>query len=442
MSSLDNAISRLVARVRSRLGYWLLARPLISTAIALSMVFIIFEATRPALTVITAIFVTAIIIDHFTGKHLINAYRQWSSPRRQRLDEQHRLNTHAASTRIARRIDEHTFEYPKIVAVTAHDQFIELTVRLLPGQTLEDYQTAAEALRNNYRAALLPITQNLPGQVIITIFTHDPLARALTQRPRAADAELARLPIGITQTAQTATLTLKNQSGLLLAGMPGAGKSEAINTILARLLLSRPRVQYAIIDAKNSTSTLWAQPGALFTITDISDLTIVANHLEDLLERMHTRAQHLQELNVANLWTHGITEKFPLIVLIIDEAQMFFDTKSLPREQRATAERITASIRTLILHGRAYGFYTILATQKPTADAVPTAIRDNLTTRIAFHVATDDAAIAVLGDAARTANYSPVRDIRPGQPGIAIMQDETGEFQRIRIPLTDPRHLS
>lgn len=55
------------------------------------------------------------------------------------------------------------------------------------------------------------------------------------------------------------------------------------------------------------------------------------------------------------------------------------------------------AVATIVRKGRSAGWCVMLLTQKPTADSIPTNIRDNCVVRFALRVITREAAEAVLG---------------------------------------------
>jgi DNA segregation ATPase FtsK/SpoIIIE-like protein len=73
---------------------------------------------------------------------------------------------------------------------------------------------------------------------------------------------------------------------------------------------------------------------------------------------------------------------------------------------------------------------TILATQKPTSDSLPTDIRDNASLRVCFGVQSTYAASAVLGD-----DWSAASSVSPlgASVGIGVAAVD-GKFVRFRAP--------
>ena len=87
---------------------------------------------------------------------------------------------------------------------------------------------------------------------------------------------------------------------------------------------------------------------------------------------------------------------------------------------------------TLVKKGRSAGYTVIVTTQKPTAESLPTSLRDNCGLKISFRVATGEARKAALGDIDLDESNDPV-NIPMSQIGGAVMANENGAFTRVRF---------
>jgi len=93
--------------------------------------------------------------------------------------------------------------------------------------------------------------------------------------------------------------------------------------------------------------------------------------------------------------------------------------------------------------GRSVGICTIVATQKSTGDAIPTAIRDVCPVAMSFAQRTDEAAVAALGaDIRHFPEANPVALQDPVYVGVAsmVVQGRPG-FVRVRTPYVDDRDV-
>lgn len=104
---------------------------------------------------------------------------------------------------------------------------------------------------------------------------------------------------------------------------------------------------------------------------------------------------------------------------------MFDPTGLTDKDDKQGVDRCRRYVADMVKRGRSAGWVTIVMTQKTTADAIPTNIRDNCALRLSFAVATPEAARAALGplpDGSPSPVNIPIT--RPG--GLVAAQDGRG----------------
>lgn len=191
---------------------------------------------------------------------------------------------------------------------------------------------------------------------------------------------------------------------LLVAGSTGAGKSVAIHSMITSFLYRNPPdlLKFLIIDPKRVELSTYSGIPHLLTppITD-SKKTIQA--LRWAVKEMDKRYETLASAGVRDLASYneriakkvtkpetearvarsigeadGSREPMPYIVIIIDELADLM--VSFPRE-------VEASIIRLAQMARAVGIHLVVATQRPSVEVITGLIKANITSRIAFQVA-------------------------------------------------------
>ncbi|MGH7911212.1 MAG: hypothetical protein ACREQM_11515, partial [Candidatus Dormibacteraceae bacterium] len=123
-------------------------------------------------------------------------------------------------------------------------------------------------------------------------------------------------------------------------------------------------------------------------------------------------------------------------MLVIDEAHTFFAEVKGDKNLMALAAENRHLVEELVKKGRNVGIVTLLATQKSTGDAIPTAIRDVCPVALSFAQRTDEAAVAALGaDIRQYPDANPVALQDPTYVGVAsmVVQGRPG-FVRVRTP--------
>lgn len=309
-------------------------------------------------------------------------------------------------------------------------------LEVIPGKTIEDYRKSSDLLASNLRVYGIRFTQTLEQvrqgvcEVIITL--RDPLEKAVEYESVPAVKDMKNIPFALTETGEQYSLSFSNNSGLLVAGMPGSGKTGSMSSLFCRLIQS-PSFQSVVIDGKGGSDWSWIEKRstAYYSDPDLEELEEVLKRLENLRK---TRMEYQKEQRgKSNFWSLPLVPEHPVVMLLIDECQTYFDPKEgLTKEDKAHMANITALVKKLVLKGRSAGIFVIAMTQKTTADAIPTSIRDNCGLALSFRVKNADAAEAVLGSDIRQSEVTPVK-ITANQPGIAVLDTDNG-FTKVRVP--------
>ena len=190
---------------------------------------------------------------------------------------------------------------------------------------------------------------------------------------------------------------------LMIAGATGTGKSVSINTIITTLLYqnSPDDLKMILIDPKRVELTAFNGIPHLLTPTVVENGK-VANSLKWAIGEMERRYKMLQESasrdifsynekikpeqkkNIINEETGEVlgeeeVKRLPYIVIIIDELADIMASHS---------KDVEAAIVRLAQMARAVGIHLIVSTQRPSVEVLTGLIKANITTRIAFQVAT------------------------------------------------------
>ncbi len=169
---------------------------------------------------------------------------------------------------------------------------------------------------------------------------------------------------------------------LLIAGATGSGKSVCINTILTSLLFqnSPGQLKLILVDPKRVELSLYNDlPHLLAPVIVEPEKTISA--LKWAIIEMERRYQLLQSAGKRNIGDYNALkgkEGMPYIVIIIDE---------LADIMAVASKEVEGLICRLAQMARAVGIHLILATQRPSVDVITGLIKANITTRVAFSVA-------------------------------------------------------
>ena len=173
---------------------------------------------------------------------------------------------------------------------------------------------------------------------------------------------------------------------LLIAGATGSGKSVAINSLIVNLLYQHsPEIlRFIMIDPKRVELTLYNGIPHLLTPVIVEPKKAVSA-LKWATSEMERRYTVLSEKKVRDIGSYNSQvdakkgdDLMPYLVIIIDELADLMSTYG--REIEATVVRLAQM-------ARAVGIHLVLATQRPSVEVITGLIKANITTRIAFAVA-------------------------------------------------------
>ncbi|QDP94801.1 cell division protein FtsK [Microlunatus elymi] len=328
---------------------------------------------------------------------------------------------------------------PQLLDVTSTRWVDRVRVRLLPGQTLDDWAEIAHRLAQSFAVDACRVHSTDHVQVIEVWALHrDPLTDTVAPTDP-ADLDLDRLELGRAESGDRFRLGLLGHH-VLVVGATGSGKGSVIWSMIGQLApgLVDGSVRLWVIDPKGGMELA---PGeAVFdrfahgtTATDAGEVGLwegsFAGLLDDAVEVMRDRQDRLR--GVTRL--HQPTPGDPLIVIIIDELASLTAYVS----DRSMRKRIDASLSLLLSQGRAVGVSVVAAVQDPRKDTIP--VRDLFPTRICLRVTEPEHVTLALGAGTRAKGAQAER-IRHDLPGVGFVQvDGIPEPTRVRFAhITDP----
>jgi len=240
------------------------------------------------------------------------------------------------------------------LSLSAHSIRMELPIpgKALVGIEIPNKSTAIVRLRE-----VMQTTDFVNSKGKLTIA----LGRDVAGRPMVTD--LAKMP------------------HLLIAGATGTGKSVAINSLFISLLYrNTPQdIKFIVIDPKRVELNLYNGIPHLLTPVIIESEKAV-NSLKWAVAEMERRYKLLSEAGKRNIneYNEGNELRLPYIMIVVDELA---DLMSVAQQD------VEAAIVRLAQMARAVGIHLILATQRPSVEIITGLIKANITTRIAFAVA-------------------------------------------------------
>lgn len=187
-------------------------------------------------------------------------------------------------------------------------------------------------------------------------------------------------------------------SGVVAAGIPGAGKTAAADLMIAALLSCPDLARVFVADGKGGADWLWCKTYADRYTND--------DGFEGVLDMLHSAYDLMQQRLTTNYTQHGDSNFWHwgpdadsrMLCIVLDEVQTWTSPVGRDKETKAKAEEFIGLLQGLVKKGRSAGIVVLMLTQKPTTDALPSGIRDSAACRIAFRCTTPEMAKAALGN--------------------------------------------
>jgi len=203
--------------------------------------------------------------------------------------------------------------------------------------------------------------------------------------------DVLTIALGKDVTGRNIFASLEKMPHLLVAGSTGSGKTICLNSIIMSLIYrnSPKMMRLILVDPKRVEFSVYSSLPHLLTPI-IYDAHKVINALKWLIGEMERRFELLKEAGARDIVSYNEKvqkrlkgekenlEILPYIVVIIDE---------LADLMAARGRDIEGGIVRLSQLARAVGIHLVVATQRPSVEVITGLIKANITSRIAFQVA-------------------------------------------------------
>jgi S-DNA-T family DNA segregation ATPase FtsK/SpoIIIE len=276
-----------------------------------------------------------------------------------------------------------------VVEVSSGPSVTRYEIQLAPGIKVSKIVSLADNLAMSLAAIDVRVEAPIPGKSAIGVEVPNATPVMVTLREcletdefKSATSKLT-IALGKDVSGQYKYADLTKMPHLLIGGSTNSGKSVCLNVLIASLVYrNTPRdVRMLMIDPKRVELSLWdGIPHLMHPV--VKDVKQAAGIFRAALREMDRRYDLFATLGTRNLDGYNQrvpdTERLPYIVLIVDELA------DLMMQQGPEVE---TSICRLAQLARATGIHLVIATQRPSVDIITGTIKANISSRIAFAVA-------------------------------------------------------
>jgi hypothetical protein len=236
------------------------------------------------------------------------------------------------------------------------------------------------------------------------------------------------IPVGEDEDGNQVEVLLPERN-LLLGAEPGGGKSTVAQLLIAAAALDAS-ARLVLFDPKLVELSVWQGCCDRLVGPNVDEAIEV---LKQLIAELDDRYLTLLA-NRARKVTEG--DGLPLYLIVVEELAYFTNGPD-----RKAAQAFSTLLRDFVARGRAAGMVTVATTQKPSADVVPTFLRDLFGFRWALRCSTPEASDTILGRGWASQGYSAA-SIDPAARGVGLLLQEGGVPVRLRSCWLDDLDLA
>lgn len=304
-----------------------------------------------------------------------------------------------------------THYYPRIRRVRADGWRDRVSVRLLHGQSPDEFVARAESLAHSFGAMSCRVRQDKPRRIWLDLIHTDPLRDPIAPPALvelAADVDLRKVPVGAIETGRPWNARLLGNH-LLVVGSTGAGKSSVMWSLLWHLApaIAAGQVQVFGIDPKGGMEL--GRAPHLFERLVFDNGPDAVDLLDHVAGLVRTRADQLRRAGSA-AWSPD--SGTPFVLLVVDELA---DVVAYQTD-RALKTRANNALQVITSQGRAPGVCLLGQVQDPRKSVLD--FRHLFPTKIALRLDEADQVDLALGDGARTRGAA-AHEISEDTPGVA-----------------------
>lgn len=288
----------------------------------------------------------------------------------------------------------------RIKFINYKDNVIRLDIAGICGA--DTVESQKDFLKSYFRVKDIEFTDNLNGKIDLKLIDNSKFEKNYEVIPQKEYEVL----VGY-KDYKPIFINMNSFPHLLIGGNTGTGKSRFLMMLLSNLIANCPDVDLYLMQIRKSDLILFKDcKQCKYIARDLTKARNLLKHINDLcIERDTIIEQYTVSdgiYNIEDYNRHFKNNKMNYAYLVLEEFSFFTVNGADSKQEKKLKQEILGYIKQIVNSSRSAGVFIITSLQKPTNSSIPTDIKDQLCTRVAFKILDKEPSMVILGNATAT----------------------------------------
>lgn len=288
----------------------------------------------------------------------------------------------------------------KIKFINYKDNVLRIDIAGVCGA--DTVESQKDFLKSYFRVKDIEFTDNLNGKIDLKLIDNSKFEKNFEVIPQKEYEVL----VGY-KDYKPIFINMNSFPHLLIGGNTGTGKSRFLMMLLSNLIANCPDVDLYLMQIRKSDLILFKDcKQCKYIARDLTKARNLLKHINDLcIERDAIIEQYTVSdgiYNIEDYNKHFKNNKMNYAYLVLEEFSFFTVNGADSKQEKKLKQEILGYIKQIVNSSRSTGVFIITSLQKPTNSSIPTDIKDQLCTRVAFKILDKEPSMVILGNATAT----------------------------------------
>lgn len=288
----------------------------------------------------------------------------------------------------------------KIKFINYKDNVIRLDIAGICG--VDTVEAQKDYLKSYFRVKDIEFTDNLNGKIDLKLIDNSKFEKnyeIVTQK----DYEIL---VGY-KDYKPVLINMNRYPHLLIGGDTGTGKSKFLMILLSNLIANCQDVELYLMQIRKSDLIVFKDcKQCKYIARDLNKARNLLKHINDIcIERDQIIEQYTISKGIYNIEDYNRqfkNNKMKYAYLVLEEFSFFTPNGADSKQEKKLKQEILGYIKQIVNSSRSTGVFIITSLQKPTNSSIPTDIKNQLSTRVAFKLLDKETSLVILGNSSAT----------------------------------------